>query len=185
MTTPLIETSFVDARNDRWDLTITLASAIAIDKADLTAYYPEAHSITDTENQKFLAALLSNDQLLFAVAWIIIRRQFLKKYPPDTSLSPTEQEDAAQYDFVSRLDGAALVRGRKAMVQALSDFFQERGTTWSLIVDAHNRLQQERDQAIVRNRDASLRSLGEKMAAQADELFRQTMQLPNAAIPGV
>lgn len=119
--------AFTDRHGRHWDTTLTLLAARRVDNSDFKLIYKEPLSILEPSKEN-LEALVGNVNLITAIVWAIVK----------------PQADALQLDedaFVDGIDGRTLNDMKEAFWGALADFFQERGTALSTLIQMQKRAQ--------------------------------------------
>jgi hypothetical protein len=126
--------TFTDRLGTVWDVTVTLAGAMRIDKSDFSELTDVKFSFLNP-GKEFFTSIMSQDPLIFAMIWAVVQ--------PQAKREGILTEDA----FVERLNGQAILDGRKAWWKAVADFFPGQKTEllrlMSLLPMAQERLQEE------------------------------------------
>jgi hypothetical protein len=130
--------SFKDTHGYTWEINITLADAMNVERADyslLTGY--DFHLSLLQADEETITKLTSNLGLIFAVIWTIVQ----KKAYEVLKLDPDISDQAAQQIWMARFDGDALVRGRAAFWEGLRDFFPNLRTLLSSLEKTQSRIE--------------------------------------------
>jgi len=146
--------AFTDKKGRTWTVDLDLRIARVIDKSDFKQYWDQEFSILSPDS-KLLTKLITDAPFLFAVIWAMVQEQAEAKYkslqdyeaqqrsgsqraycnpPTDTfPISPKEQPEEAEVEFVSGINGPTIEAARNAIVEAVSDFFPETRTVLSAL----------------------------------------------------
>lgn len=144
--------SFTDRKGRVWNVDLDLRIARQIDKSDFSSYYDRPFSILNPESH-LLQKLLRDGPFLFAIIWAMVQEQAQDKYAEHIRLldagvkpertfpvSPIEDPEAAEVEFVSGVNGPTIEAGRAAMVEAIADFFPDLKIALSTIINQSKRL---------------------------------------------
>lgn len=134
------ELSFTDKRGTEWDLTITLASARAIDEVDYSNLTDVKFSFLSPDKE-FFQEIFVNKGLAGAIAFSVISVDQLHK------LGESKDRKLDELEFLSRLDGKTVRKMHTALMNAIADFFPEMETVLRNLVQkmekVNSRLQKE------------------------------------------
>lgn len=122
-------TCFRDRHLKEWDLRLTLAKAIQIDRSDFTAY-TKTPIIVTRFSQEAVAEILTDTALMFAVIGVIVRDQARSNLHIDPIENPTDEEKF-QTAFADSIDGSCIDEARDALIEALGDFSRAAKTALS------------------------------------------------------
>lgn len=115
---------FEDRQGTVWDVTLTLAGATRIDRSDFTNLTDKEFKVMNPNKQLFMD-ILTETAVLFAMVWAVVRPQA----PAKLNMEKKEDETDASFDerleaeFMDRLDGAAIHKGREVFWQSLAGFY--------------------------------------------------------------
>jgi hypothetical protein len=139
--------TFTDTKNRTWNLELDMLKVRRVDASDFSDLSDIKFSLA-TFNKETIGLLLSNTTLMFAVIWVIVQDQVEEKYqwtitrslpddkePPPGSfpISPKENLDQAEQEFVRAIKGETIETARLAFVESLSDFFRDHQTALSIL----------------------------------------------------
>jgi hypothetical protein len=138
--------TFTDTKNRTWNLELDMLKVRSVDASDFSDLSDIKFSLA-TFNKETIGLLLSNTTLMFAVIWVIVQDQVEEKYqeslkrsvsdkePPLGSfpISPKENLDQAEHEFVRAIKGETIETARLAFVESLSDFFRDHQTALSIL----------------------------------------------------
>lgn len=144
---------FVDHKNRKWNVLITLAGARRVDTSDFTEIDPDPFTLMSPDEEIF-KRLLTNSSLAFAVIWAIVQPQTKEVL----GIDPKTDYDAAEEEFLDGMTGDVIVEGIDALWGALANFFPEFRIVLSVLIEEYR---------IGRKR------IEEKMAALTDELRKE------------
>jgi len=147
---PQVPRTFTDAKGAIWDVGLTLASARRVDASDFSEITETKFSILKPDRQLF-TTLISDTPLIFAVIWAACQPQA----EINLGISPKEDPEGAEAEFLERINGSAVEEGRKAFWGALSDFFPEHRTALLTLTE---------------NLDKANRKIGERIRLMGPEL---------------
>lgn len=116
--------SFKDNKNREWSIEITLGLAEEVDHSDFSTLTENKISILEPGKELFRALAL-DAKVTFAVIWVLVRDQAKEHFGIDPEESK-ENEAKCQKLFAKSIGGSTIDAGRKALFEALSDFFPER-----------------------------------------------------------
>lgn len=166
-------TTFTDKKGRTWDVALDLRKARQIDKADLSAISEDYKFSILKPDRVLYGKLITDAPFLFAIIWAMVQDQAEAKYtvhlsaqtdydsrgslskyadrdsgfsftPPADSFptSPKEQE-AAELEFVSGVNGPTIEAARNAIIEALADFFPEQRTVLSTLMRQSKKLSEK------------------------------------------
>lgn len=149
---------YTDRRGRTWSLTLDLPTALRIDKSDFSDITDAKFSILKP-GQDMYRLIVADAHLMFAVIWAMVQDQaaamhrvwlkldeqtqnnildtYAKGHPTPYEVFPLDPKatpDEAQLEFVAGVHGPTIVAGRRAFVEALSDFFPEHRTALSMLL---------------------------------------------------
>jgi hypothetical protein len=125
---------FQNAKNLTYNLELDLYKVQQVDKADFSAITDEKFTLANFSKET-ISLLLSNTSLLFAVIWVVVQDQVQEQFADGlTPISPKENQEAAQEEFVRSINGKVIEDARMAFIEALSDFFQDHQNALSILV---------------------------------------------------
>lgn len=120
---------FTDKKGRTWDCSFDLAVGARIDKSDFSNYQKpgDPHfTILQPDQRQLQRLVMSDAPFLFAVIWIIVQEQAEHLYKLGSfPISPKEDQEAAQIEFASAVNGPTIQAARKAFGEAIVDFFPE------------------------------------------------------------
>ena len=148
------------------------AAALRIDRSDFSAITPRKFSVINPDRQ-FFTDVLSDTRILVAMAWAVVQPQA----EAVLQSGPAKDYEAAEAEFLRRLDGGAIRAARDAFWRALSDFFPERKTALSLLMEKH-RLGQEIVMEEIQQMGAEIETAIRRTIGQEVADLKQTLQEP-------
>ncbi len=129
-----MSTIFTDRKGRSWDVALDLLKASRIDKSDFKEYWDKEFSILDLD-KLLIQKLLNDPAFLFALIWVVVQDQLPDSFP--------KEQDAAQAEFVSGVNGPTIEAARSAFLEALADFFPDQRTVLSILKDQNTTLHQK------------------------------------------
>lgn len=121
---------FIDKFDRKWEFQITLATARAIDNSDFSSVSNLEFAFIDGDKE-FFQEVLTNTQFSVALVWAIICNTYGHDNIKELLKQPTLED--AELAFISGIDGRTLKDLKKALFEALVDFFQDRATVLSVV----------------------------------------------------
>lgn len=122
---------FTDRKGRTWDLSLDLFVARRVDASDFSIFQQEGEepfSILRPDRAILHRLCLTDGPFLYAVIWAIVVEQAEAGFaaqPQTFPVSPKENPQAAEQEFVRGANGAVLEAARKAYSEAIVDFFPE------------------------------------------------------------
>ncbi|MCA9190096.1 MAG: hypothetical protein KDA99_30935, partial [Planctomycetales bacterium] len=117
--------SFVDKEGHEWDVTITLAEAMRIDRVDFSAYTEHPVSML-RPSEEFKKELLDNPPLLFALMYYAVK--------PQADMLGLDEES-----FCQRIDGSCIEEACVAMLRSVANFIRAMATVLLPLADGLER----------------------------------------------
>lgn len=186
-------TTFKDKKGRVWDLSLDLYKAEIVDKSDFKRYWDREFSILVLD-EGLVRQLLTNAPFLFAIIWAIVQDQAEAKFKygqewsarhpisPDTPpaadcfpLSPREQAEAAQVEFVSGVNGPTIEAARNAIMEALGDFFPEQRTVLLALAEQMKRMQVKAGQKLTETMPLLDKLLDKEFDDKVEKLKRELL----------
>ena len=126
---------FIDRKGRQWDVSLDLMVAAKVDKSDFSSIIGnEPFSILKPDKPLFHRLFIADAPLLFAILWAIVENQAQEKFANAAKtfpISPKDDPDGAQREFLSGVNGPVIEAARKAFGESVSDFFPELRTVLS------------------------------------------------------
>lgn len=176
-------TTFTDRKGRQWDVALDLRNARLVDATDLSIFGVNDFSILRPDKQSW-HRLLTDAPFLFAVIWAMVQDQAIAKHAAATRselgpgssfpVSPREDYDAAELEFVSGINGPVIDKAREAMVEALSDFFPEHRTVLSTLHRQIMKLRTKVDK-IMESTEPMLEAMMDQQLQEGVEKMRQEL----------
>lgn len=149
------QTFWEDCRENRFDLTMTLGNVGEIEKADFTEIFksmnfgknpPAKFSIMDDPDTA-VELIIDNQSVTFAVIYVLIKDQLPKfdeqiaewKKSVGRGDEPITDKDREAW-FLSGIGGKQLQTGREALIGAIGNFFLDRKTDFSNLIEQHKQM---------------------------------------------
>lgn len=134
--------AFTDRKGRQWNVELDMAVARVVDKSDFKEYYPHDFSILEL-NPDLLGKLFSKPSFMCAVLWAMLAEQAQARFTPAPDakstasfpISPKENPEGAELEFVSGFNGPTIEAARKALAEAIGDFFPDARIVLSTILN--------------------------------------------------
>lgn len=149
-------TTFIDRKGKQWDVTLTLAGAKRIDNSDFSTLGVEKFTILQPPDW-FYPKLFTDTAFCMAIIWAIVKPQ-------------ADVANITEEVFCDNLDGQAISKAKEGLWGALSDFFPERKTALSKVVESYKQAEKKLQEGL-----AAMNLLTESRLNQ--EIERELLQM--------
>ena len=167
--------SFTDAKGRNWDVSLSLAGAMRIDRSDYSELTTKQFSMLKPDKE-LLLDVLTDTPLLFAMIWALVQPQAEK-------LIGITDPEKAEAEFLEGLNGQAIQAGREAFWGAVADFFPEHQTALLTLLGQYQKAGQ-RVAMEIKAMEADIESLiSEQVNREAANLRRSLDRMRTSGEP--
>jgi hypothetical protein len=165
---------YTDSKGRIFNLQLDLLKVRQIDASDFTNLYPTKFTLGRFD-KGLIGQLLINSPLLFAVLWVVVQEQVHAMFASGTfPVSPKEDQEAAEQEFVRGVNGAVVDAARTAFLESLADFFRDQQTALSAL---SRMLESARQKLVEREKEINpmVDQLMDQELDQRIEVLRKTL----------